>query len=237
MQMVFQDPFASLNPRMKVGEIVAEPLPIRERGLSRQRAPLARLRDPSASTKTPCAITLTSFLAASDGASASLARLFFSSVSSSPTNPYPPTTFPSVPKSFFSAGTPARIRAHLHFPQPACRGSVSHAHRRRAPWPIRRNRPSRRNPSPTEESLHARTPGRPRTPGNLICPPPFFFCSSVSTFNCRLSTFSALESVKSFLLLLRSAFQNPHYAIWWWRSPRWLQPLFPRPKHPRASII
>jgi oligopeptide transport system ATP-binding protein len=30
MQMIFQDPFASLNPRMKVGEIVGEPLAIHE---------------------------------------------------------------------------------------------------------------------------------------------------------------------------------------------------------------
>src|SRR5713226_9127532 len=35
MQMIFQDPFASLNPRMREGEIVGEPLAIHEPGLSR----------------------------------------------------------------------------------------------------------------------------------------------------------------------------------------------------------
>src|SRR5438046_8548926 len=43
MQMVFQDPFASLNPRHSVGRIVGEPL--RAHGLARGRSAQARVRE------------------------------------------------------------------------------------------------------------------------------------------------------------------------------------------------
>jgi ABC-type glutathione transport system ATPase component len=37
MQIVFQDPYASLNPRMKVGDIVGEPLVIHNVGTKKER--------------------------------------------------------------------------------------------------------------------------------------------------------------------------------------------------------
>jgi oligopeptide transport system ATP-binding protein len=42
MQMVFQDPYASLNPRMNVGTIIAEPLDIHGVGSSRERQERSR---------------------------------------------------------------------------------------------------------------------------------------------------------------------------------------------------
>ena len=37
MQMIFQDPYASLNPRMTVGSIVAEPLEVHNIGTKAER--------------------------------------------------------------------------------------------------------------------------------------------------------------------------------------------------------
>lgn len=37
MQIIFQDPYASLNPRMKIGDIVGEPLVIHKQGTKRER--------------------------------------------------------------------------------------------------------------------------------------------------------------------------------------------------------
>src|SRR5690349_18594886 len=37
MQIIFQDPYASLNPRMKVGDIVGEPLVIHKQGTKSER--------------------------------------------------------------------------------------------------------------------------------------------------------------------------------------------------------
>ena len=76
MQMVFQDPYASLNPRHSVGRIVGEPL--RVHGISRRRARPTRAcassSRSSACRPTPRTATRTSSRAASASGSGSRAR-------------------------------------------------------------------------------------------------------------------------------------------------------------------
>ena len=87
MQIVFQDPYGSLNPRMRVGDIISEPLVIHGVGDADSRA--ARLQAAAANCVSlpaaRCNGTRTNSPAASASASASPARWRSSPSSSSPT--------------------------------------------------------------------------------------------------------------------------------------------------------
>ncbi len=76
MQIIFQDPYASLNPRMTVGAIIGEALTIHK--LAKTRAEfedrIVELLQRSASTPTICGAFRTNSRAASVSASASPAR-------------------------------------------------------------------------------------------------------------------------------------------------------------------
>ena len=73
VQAVFQDPYSSLNPRMRVEHIVSEPLPPGELSRADTRAPRGRAC-PRGSARRAAACTRTSSAAASASASPSPAR-------------------------------------------------------------------------------------------------------------------------------------------------------------------
>ena len=87
MQIIFQDPFASLNPRMTVGQTLAEPLALH--GLARGPAPASASPSScnwSASRRSTRGATRTNSPAGSASASASRARSRSSRGSSSATS-------------------------------------------------------------------------------------------------------------------------------------------------------
>ena len=76
LQIIFQDPFSSLNPRQRAGDAVRAPLDLMQSGRRRERA---RARRPSCSPRSACgrsssACFRTSSRAVSDSASTSRAR-------------------------------------------------------------------------------------------------------------------------------------------------------------------
>ena len=87
MQMIFQDPYASLNPRMSVGSIVSEPMVIHGLQRGRRKERVRELLETVVSTPTSPAATRTSSRADSASASASPAPSRSSRRSSSATNP------------------------------------------------------------------------------------------------------------------------------------------------------
>jgi oligopeptide transport system ATP-binding protein len=100
MQIIFQDPFSSLNPRMTVGDIIAEPLIIHGIGKTPQErtervAELLKLvgLSPDHMRRYPH-----EFSGDSASASASLGPWRWPRTSSWPTSPFPPWTSPSRPR-------------------------------------------------------------------------------------------------------------------------------------------
>ncbi len=101
MQMIFQDPISSLNPRRKVKDIVAEPLAIWKVGSDEEREQRVRtvLEDVGIDPRSRRAASRTSSRADSASASASPARSCSTPSWSSATSRCPRSTCPCRPRS------------------------------------------------------------------------------------------------------------------------------------------
>src|SRR5438132_4106341 len=161
MQMIFQDPFASLNPRMRVGEIVAEPLAIHEPGLSaRDRVVRAAVILARVGLSEDAMRRYPHEFSGSQRQRIGIARALI--LQPKPIVADEPISALDVSVGALvlshAAGTPARIRAYLrfHLPQLARGGAGCHAHRRHARWPIPGSRRRRTGPPSAQKRLHPR---------------------------------------------------------------------------------
>lgn len=161
MQMIVQDRFSSLDPRMRVGEIVSEPLAIHEPQLSsnERRSRALAMLDRVGLKQDAVERYPHEFWASSAKESALPALSFCAPNRSSLTSRFPPWTSPSALKFCCCCRIAARVRphVHLHFLQPACRGTDRHAHRRHARRASCRDRPHRGGPAPAHAGLYLRT--------------------------------------------------------------------------------
>ena len=173
MQIIFQDPYASLNPRMTVGAIIGEALIIHKLATDRARVRGARrraARDGRPAAPTTCGATRTSSPAASASASASRARSRSSPkliVCDEPVSALDVSIQAQVinlledlqeqvrPDLPLHRARPVGGRAHQH----ARRGDVSRPHRRDRAG-ARTLRRSRCIPTPRRCSRRCRSPTR-----------------------------------------------------------------------------
>ena len=159
MQMIFQDPFASLNPRMKVGEIVGEPLAIHEGKIgkaertTRVAEALRRVGlDEGALQRYPHEFSGGQRQRIGDRAGADFAAEADCGGRAS----IGAGRVGGCPSAFTAAGTSAGIRAdvHLHFAQFAGGGATGDAHRGDASRAICRMWRRRTDPAPSASGLY-----------------------------------------------------------------------------------
>ena len=157
MQVIFQDPYSSLNPRMTVGQIIAEPIRVHEI-LPKPQIPIgwpSCCRSWASSPTWRCAIP-TSSPAASASASASPGRSPSIRASSSATRRCRRWTCRSRARSSTCSRSCSAAGAHLslHRPRPGRRAPHLEQGRGHVPRPHRRVRALRRAVRQPQAPLH-----------------------------------------------------------------------------------
>ena len=174
MQMIFQDPFAALDPRLTVEQIISEPLEIHKIGSAEERiaevARAARSRRLAAATRI---VSRPSFPADSSSASASPARSPCAQTSDLRRTGFRARRFRSGADLESFARFAGRIRffVSFHFAQHRRHGFYEPAHRRDVSGKISGNRREPGNRRRAAASVHAgsdRRDSRARPVRNVV---------------------------------------------------------------------